>query len=246
MKENGGLGDVLRVMLGLPGVDGVEDVGILFVYRDFQARPLVLLLVGHPLAGLHPVLGGHVHLGPVDPVHAGADLELPGHETLRITQAPEITEHDAHVDAVGAEGAAAVAAGALGPGHVHAVAHVLVGDVAVLLDDFPQGGLNLISRHLGGVPAVGQVKKAGVGAIPAMGAHFQPGAQAGFQGRFEGVLQLLHINVDVLHFLVVFTAAGVAEERIELLFGIDRYFIAENSFGHVLAPLCKTWLPVVA
>ena len=150
------------IVLGFPGVQGVHQVSAHLVHRDLQAGPLVLLLVGHPLAGLHPVLGGHVHLGPVDAVHARADLQLPGHEALREAQAPQVAEHDAHIDAVRAEGAAAVAAGALGPGHVHAVAHVGVVHVAVLFDDLAQGGLNLVRRHLGRVAAVGQVEKAGV------------------------------------------------------------------------------------
>src|SRR5208337_932332 len=95
--------------------------------------------------------------------------QLPEDETLGKTEASQVAEHDAHVDAIRAEGAAAVAAGALGPSHVHAVAHVGVVHIALALDDLPQGGLDLVRWHLGGVPPVGPVEEAAVGAQGAVG-----------------------------------------------------------------------------
>ena len=35
----------------------------------------------------------------VSAVHAGADLQLPGYEPLGKKQSPQVTEHDAHIDA---------------------------------------------------------------------------------------------------------------------------------------------------
>ena len=131
VEEDGGLGHVLGVVLGLAGVAGVHDVRADLVHGDLEARIVVLVLLGHPLAGLHPVFAGDVHLRAVDAVHARADLELPGHEALRIEQAARVGDHLAHIDAVGAVLGAARAAGALGPADLHGVAHELVVHLAV-------------------------------------------------------------------------------------------------------------------
>ena len=175
MEQDGRLNDVFRVMLGFAGVDHIDDVGIFLVHRDFQTGPFFKGLIDHPFAGIHEFFDRDVHLGSEQAMHAGTDLEFPRHETLGMKQAAQVAEHDAHVDAIRAERAATVATGALGPGGVHAHAHELVGDVALLLDDLAQGGLDLVGGNLLGIAPVHAVQKTAVGAESAMGADIQPG-----------------------------------------------------------------------
>ncbi len=65
-----------------------------------------------------------------------------------------------------------------------------------------------------------------------MGAHFQPGADAGFAGVLERFLELLDVNVQLLHFLVILFATLITQGGVELFLGIDGGPIAENPFWH--------------
>ena len=230
-------------MFGLAGVDRVYNIGILFVHRDLQPWPVLLVLLGHPLARVHPVLGGDVHLSIVDAVHARADLQFPGHESLGETQPPDVTEHHPHVDAERAIGGAAVAAGALGPGRIHDHVHEIVVHLAIAFDHFTQGGLDLVGRHLLGILVVGQVEITAVGAHATVGADLQPGPQPGPAGFFQCGRQGLAVHVQFLHFGVIQLAAFVRQQRVELFLGVDNLFVAKHSFGHFITYFLLRPLP---
>lgn len=123
----------------------------------------------------HPVFGSDIHLRLVDSMHAGTNFQLPGHKTLGVAQAPKIAEHHAHINAKGAIGTAAIAAGAFSPGCIHGHVHKGIVHPALSSDQFTQSRLYLIRRHLFGVFFIGQIKKAAVGTHAAMGTNFQPG-----------------------------------------------------------------------
>jgi hypothetical protein len=101
-EDLGGHLDVLRVVLGLAGVDDEHDLAVLAVDGDLQVLDRLLAFLGHPLAGLDEVLVGHVHLV------AGVDVALvDGHQPLGAdVLASEAlardVDHDADVDAEGA------------------------------------------------------------------------------------------------------------------------------------------------
>ena len=234
MEEHGGSLHVVGVDLGFTCVEHVHDVAVFLVDRDLEAGDLFLAFFFHPLAGIDPVFGGHVHLGAIDAVHAGADLHFPGAEALRVENAAQVAHHDAHVDAVGAVVAAAVAAGALAPGDVHGADHEFGVHLAVAADHFTESGVDLVGRSLLHVAVIGLVEEAGIGAERAVGADFQPGARTGLAGLFEGVLKSTDVDFHVLHFFIILLAALVGEESLEILFRIDRLSVAENTFRHIL------------
>ncbi len=164
VEEDGGLGDVLRIVFGFTRIDRVNDVGVLLVDRDFQTGPVVGVFLGHPAAGIDPVFGRDIHLGPIHPMHAGADLHLPRREPLGEKQPAQIAEHDTGVDSERAIDTATGAAGALGERRVHGHLHEGVVHLALAADDLSQRALNLVGRHLPGVFVVGQIVEAAVGA----------------------------------------------------------------------------------
>jgi hypothetical protein len=232
VEEDGGLGDVLRVVLGLPGIDRINDVGILLVDGDLQPGPVVGIFLGHPVAGLHPILGSDVHLGPEDAVHAGADLHLPRGEPLGEQQPAQVAEHNARVDPERTVNPAAGAAGALGKRRVHGHLHEGVVDLALAADHLAERALDLVRRHLPGVLVVGEIIKAGLGAQPAVRADVEPGAGSRLAGLLDQVPQRLRVDVQVVHLLVVLLAALVGQQRLQLLQGRHLVLVAENSFGH--------------
>jgi hypothetical protein len=109
-------------------------------------------------------------------VHARANLQLPRHKALGKTKASYITEHDPHVDAKRAVHAAAVTAGAPGPGGVHNVLHESVVHITFAFHYFAESGLYLVGWNLLGILVVNEIIGAGVGTQAAVSADLQPGA----------------------------------------------------------------------
>ena len=234
MEEDGGLRHVFRIVLGFAGVQDVHDIAVFLVDRDLEARPLFRVFLGHPFAGVHPVFGGHVHLGAVYAVHTRTDLEFPRHEALRIQHAAQIAEHDAHVDAVRAVRAATVAAGTFRPCHFHRIDHELRVDLPLAAKHFAERGLDLVGRNLLGIAVVRRIQEAAVRAQAAVGANLEPRAGAGLAGLLQGFPQSDRVHFQHFHFFIILLPTLVAEERFQIFLGVDGPSVAKLAFRHVV------------
>ena len=178
VEEDGGQSNIFRIVLNLAGVENVHDVGMFLFNGDFEVGPFFLLLFHHPFTGFEPVFFAYVHLSAVHAVHAGADLHFPRNKAVLEKNAAQIAEHDAGVDAVRAVNGAAVAAGALAPGSIHAFDHERGVDLALAAQKLAQSRLYLVRGDLGGVIIVCSVKEAAVGAHGTVGTDVEPRAGA--------------------------------------------------------------------